>query len=441
VADQQLPSLRAYPTKDLFISTLVRDIPLGRAILDLIDNCVDGAKRTRDVENFDGLWVELTINRDRFIIADNCGGMDLKLAQNYAFRFGHPEGMPKTHHSVGHFGVGMKRALFKLGNAFTVESRSRRSFFSVSVNVEEWKQQRDENGNDDWSFKNVRAEEFETDTPDGDRGTKITVTPLHSSVADEFGSELFQTSLYREIQMAQQFSLQRGLRIRINGLETTSRPLCLAYSEIIKPAFLKFSVNGVEPRVDVEIFAGVTNEERTEFAEAGWYVFCNQRLILPADQTEDTGWTFHPTFNRFRGYVFFDCDDAGRLPWNTMKTGVDVNAGVYKAVRLQMISTMAPILSFLKRFAKEATAGVEEEPLHVALAETEMRELSQLEEVREFVYPDLQETARIRPRYQWIKYQKPKVEIDRAKEKLKVTTSADVGEASFDYFYKHECSD
>jgi len=34
----------ADPTKDFFIDMLTRDIPLEWAILDLIDNCVDGAR-------------------------------------------------------------------------------------------------------------------------------------------------------------------------------------------------------------------------------------------------------------------------------------------------------------------------------------------------------------------------------------------------------------
>lgn len=36
-------SIRANPTKEFFITMLTRDIPLDRAILDLIDNSVDAA--------------------------------------------------------------------------------------------------------------------------------------------------------------------------------------------------------------------------------------------------------------------------------------------------------------------------------------------------------------------------------------------------------------
>jgi len=41
----QIIELRVDPTKDLFISMLVKDLSLEDAIHDLIDNSVDGAKR------------------------------------------------------------------------------------------------------------------------------------------------------------------------------------------------------------------------------------------------------------------------------------------------------------------------------------------------------------------------------------------------------------
>lgn len=37
--------INASPTKELFIFMLTRDVQLSRAIIDLVDNCVDGANR------------------------------------------------------------------------------------------------------------------------------------------------------------------------------------------------------------------------------------------------------------------------------------------------------------------------------------------------------------------------------------------------------------
>lgn len=143
--------IEAHPTKDLFISMLVKDIGLIRAIVDLVDNSVDGAKRAQDDEDYSNLWVRIEATRDRFRVADNCGGIPVDIARNYAFRFGRVANTPKTEHSVGQFGVGMKRALFKIGRWFKVESTTADSKFAVEVDVDEWS--KDE---DDWSFLRSR---------------------------------------------------------------------------------------------------------------------------------------------------------------------------------------------------------------------------------------------------------------------------------------------
>jgi len=125
----------ASPTKDFFISMLVKDIPLIRAVIDLVDNSIDGARRIRDDKNYDGLWINLELSQDRFKIADNCGGIPLEVAQKYAFRFGRPSDAPQTEYSVGQFGVGMKRAIFKFGNRFKVISSHPEAYFLIEEKI------------------------------------------------------------------------------------------------------------------------------------------------------------------------------------------------------------------------------------------------------------------------------------------------------------------
>src|SRR5690348_1330254 len=108
----------AQPTKKLFIDTLVRDVDLTSAIVDLVDNCIDGAKRIRPGEDFTGLGVAVVLSSAMFRVSDNCGGIPLQQAINYAFRFGREDGQTGVEHSVGHFGVGMKRTLFKMAQKF-----------------------------------------------------------------------------------------------------------------------------------------------------------------------------------------------------------------------------------------------------------------------------------------------------------------------------------
>ena len=111
-------SIDANPTKGLFIDMLTRDIQLIPAILDLVDNCVDGARRLRGDERFDELEAHINLDENELRVRDNCGGISVEVAKKYAFRFGRPEDTPLIPGSVGRFGVGMKRAFFKLGRRF-----------------------------------------------------------------------------------------------------------------------------------------------------------------------------------------------------------------------------------------------------------------------------------------------------------------------------------
>ncbi len=72
----------ASPTKNFFISMLVRDVQLIDAIPELIDNCCDGARRARGGlrSRYDGLWVNLDFSHESFRIQDNCGGITIETA-------------------------------------------------------------------------------------------------------------------------------------------------------------------------------------------------------------------------------------------------------------------------------------------------------------------------------------------------------------------------
>ncbi|GIJ94071.1 hypothetical protein CAPN002_12890 [Capnocytophaga stomatis] len=130
--------IQGNPTKTFFINMITRDISIKDAILDLLDNSIDGASRINS-ESYEGLFIEITVNKNEFIVKDNCGGFSLDTAKKYAFRFGRPDDAPDAKGSVGRFGIGMKRALFKIGKQFEVESKTDTDHFEVIVDVNEWR--------------------------------------------------------------------------------------------------------------------------------------------------------------------------------------------------------------------------------------------------------------------------------------------------------------
>ena len=347
--------ISAEPTKDLFISMLVKDIELPAAVMDLVDNSVDGARRLKGKGPYRGLNIDLTFNRRLFKLQDNCGGIPRNL-EEYAFRFGRPRNMPKAarvKHSVGQFGIGMKRGLFKMGSQFTVESESDDSRFSVKVDVPEWAE------DDSWTFPFRRLRR----RANPQIGTVITVEELFAPIAERFSNPLFESDLMADIALRHQDSLTHGLVIRVNDNPVVATPLAICSSAAIKPVFQRLPpLNGKgQMPLRVRLYCGLASHEKRAPRDAGWYIFCNGRLIVNANQTDLTGWgvgnpRFHPQYSAFRGYVFFDSDDPGRLPWNTMKTSVDSETEEYAATRQVMISAMRPVTNFLNRLAAEDQA-------------------------------------------------------------------------------------
>ena len=61
-------TVKAIPSKKFFVSMLTRDIELKDAILDLLDNCVDGILRLLQVhpapnkrKPYEGFWAKINI--------------------------------------------------------------------------------------------------------------------------------------------------------------------------------------------------------------------------------------------------------------------------------------------------------------------------------------------------------------------------------------------
>lgn len=413
---------------------LVRDIKLEDAITDLVDNCVDGARRLRSSSDFAGLSVRATVSPEKFVIVDNCGGIPLDTALNYAFCFGRPENAVGVEHSIGRFGVGMKRAFFKMGQRFSVETFSGEDHYQVSADVREWR--RDPS---DWHFPFRRLPPL----PSGaERGTTIEVGNLHEEVVAEFSDSGFARRLARTLAREHHFALQSGLGITVNMDPVQVSPIEVLRSDQLEPAVSLFTMELRRP-VGVKVVAGLGESSPKD---AGWYLYCNGRMVAGADTTEMTGWQglgggrlpkFHNQYAEFRGFVFMDSDDTDLLPWRTTKSGVDVDSIVYRRVLQEMTDLGRPIISFLNQKKEEAESAKEEEQLlgHAVATAGPVR-VETLNARQPFKAPEpefepLPEEARVR-------YYVPVDRLNRVKAKLRVRKNEDVGRRTFDYYFVNE---
>jgi hypothetical protein len=450
-ANRDARRIDASPTKEFFIYMLTKDVGLMPAIIDLVDNSLDGAKRLRPGEaaSYKGLMVTISAKPAQFEIHDNCGGIPVNVARDYAFRFGRAVGAPSTAHSVGQFGVGMKRALFKLGTAFVIESATKNSRFSVAVKVDEWRQQ------DTWDFHFGDDPKENIRVPSDEVGTRIRVKPLHASVVEEFESPRFAQILEEEIEKRHSQNILRGLEIKVNGRPLSSSEPVLLASSTLTPGMelLALSSRSTEQQtgrakqhteVGVKLYAGVA--ESTLPSDAGWYVYCNDRLVLRADQSSLTGWgeggatkipRFHNQFADFRGYVFFDAEDAAALPWNTTKTGVEFEHAVFRSARVRMVQMMRPVIDLLNK-VKEENEVAGDGPLMRTLKTARPTKIGRLQEATFHYKPARLSTP---PGNKNICYSKPAAQVNSVKRALGVTVNREVGERTFDYYYKTVCSD
>jgi Histidine kinase-, DNA gyrase B-, and HSP90-like ATPase len=460
----------ASPTKEFFIDILVRDIQLHFAIAELIDNSIDGAKQIRqselkatadengsDNKPFSGLYVHVVFDKNEFKITDNCGGISVETASKYAFKFGRTSSTPKVSRSIGQFGVGMKRALFKLGRFFEIESVAKDSSFLLKQDVDKWKQEsnKDENGFEKWEFEFDKVQENQNNELEK-CGTTIVVTNLNDSVKKELELKKFQNRLIELIENQQAESLAQGLTITINNYSLQTADFRLLTSNEIKPIYSvkKHTVKTKENRgiVKVSIFAGVGREAK--LLDAGWYIFCNGRMVVKADKTNLTGWELkdfqdvantedsekkgtstpkaHYQFAHFRGFVYFESEDSTLLPWNTTKSNIDAESPVFQTTRLEMISALRQVIDFLNNLDKERRRGESflankmDEAAEASVGEITVRSAN-FKAPKSTFDPKKPETVKIT-------YHKPTGEFDMVKKLLKANSAKEVGEQTFNFY-------
>lgn len=350
-------TIKADPSKDFFIDMLTRDISLEACVLDLIDNSIDSIVQETGFDPMKGLFekgeflkeyeISIIFNEKKFSITDNAKGVTSEEAKDRIFHFGASEKDIK--HISGKkglsvYGIGMKRSFLKMGKKIVFKSSTKEEVVNVDMKVDSWLKQQG------WELSGQVETKNNNET-----GTIILVEKLNDSTSFNFKNKAFQERLLNKINEVYGIFLLNGLSIKIN--EETAKPVLpkIAESENLKSAIETFEKNNIK----VKIVAGVTHKDSKE--SNGWYIFCNGRLILGGDKTEVTGWSgrvgqlrqFHPSINRFVGFVYFESDDPSVLPWATTKDDVDFESEIYQYTLLEMIKMATPIARYLaKRYAE-----------------------------------------------------------------------------------------
>jgi hypothetical protein len=357
------------PTKRFFVSMLTRDIQLSDALLDLVDNCVDGATRqlkgrVSKADAYEGYEARLTLSSKSFDISDNCGGIPRNAIED-AFLLGRPKiEKDKDLPTIGMYGIGMKRAIFKIGKEAIVESYAADGAYAVTYDAN-WLDPE----NDDWDLP------IEAISNKKSKGVTIIVPTLKPEIAKLFGNAQFQNELRSKISEHFGYLMQKGFSIFVNGERVRQKTLQLYTSDIkkkngIRPYDFEDEDNGVSIRVTVGFYRPLSSlEEIDEAAErpaeteqAGISVVCNDRLILENDKSLRTGWgdggvpKYHPQFRGIAGFIIFSTDEPEKLPISTTKRDLDIGADIYLRARQYCMEGLRECTAFTNKWK-----GMEEE--------------------------------------------------------------------------------
>ncbi|WP_339428896.1 ATP-binding protein [Pseudomonas taetrolens] len=332
------------PSKAVVVDSLTRDISIEACIFDLVDNSIDAARNTivkisgaaelsSPPESYSGYRINIDISGDSFVIDDNCGGITSKHLESSVLRFGE-----RSAHNfgIGVFGVGLNRALFRIGRVTKLvsDTGSERTELDFDVN--------DYLATEEWTLK---AKKLPTR---GKVGTRIKISSFTNETSQMLGGHDWIDLLVSEAGKRYGRFIDKGLEVSINDTPVHSLLVRLRpdgpYGKDSK--FFK-----VSDEVSVFIESGQHLHHRFSAeadynksrngkltSEYGWNVFCNERAVIVSDKTRKSGWfaKFHTEFYGFVGYVFFSCKDPSKLPWNTTKSDVDLNNIAYQLALVDM---------------------------------------------------------------------------------------------------------
>lgn len=446
--DNKKKKASADPTKHFFVEMITRDITLEDSILDLIDNSVDSAWRSSgshhlgldDETDLSTFSISISTTPTEFRIKDNCGGMTLDDAINHAFSFGRRPTVKLDEYSIGVYGIGMKRAVFKIGRDVRIRSTvnekdGSRIGFTVPIDVPKWM----ESDEPPWDF------DIDPSEPQPENGVDILVTKLTAGTAASFENPAFLERLERTIARDYALHLERGLNVSINGEPIAGARIEFLQSDDFIPMRVSYSDKDGDEPVSVEIVGGMaapppegTQPEDTkdrEYDRFGWYVACNGRIVLAGDKTAVSGWglqdwpLWHPQYAGFLGIVFFSASDATALPLTTTKRSIDVTSDIFLRARPRMRELTKQWTSYTNVRKQALEKAKEKELMAKAVA---IRDVVIQEKV---VLPKLKRPAPVRVAN--VHYSVPLARMKRLAEAFgKITMPyREVGAKSFDYTY------
>lgn len=312
-------------------SALTKDITTLECIFDLIDNCIDAA-RDMMLDNpaiaFDhyglpasyrGYSISLHFGSDWIAIFDNALGIDENTLANRTLR----PGTESAHRfGIGRFGIGLKRALMKLGKRYHISTDTGRQASRVEF-------RREQLGGEQLLGQRKPSR--------GKAKTLILLSELESMVTHEISSTNWKETALKELSRRYGLFASKGLAIFLNGTRVPPFGPGIRDAGPVSHQTEADEIDGVRIFVDAGMHAEYRISDEYDYDKAvnksltdqyGWYFVCNDRIVEVATHSKSLGWTatWHQEYYGFVGWVRFVSEDLsgrGDLPWDTKKTSIN----------------------------------------------------------------------------------------------------------------------
>lgn len=433
----------ASPEKRLFISLLTRDIPLVAAFLDLVDNSINAAaepyagrlktahdylKLKDDPKVKPSASISLEISDQSVVIVDTATGISAQTAKDHVFKFGRGDEPASVTDRLSVYGIGLKRAIFKLGNVIHMRSDHVDGGFDLALNVSEWSKVK----GSEWTFKITKRDPV----PAGETGTTITVTELYDEVKRRVNDGVFDGQLRDAISRTYSYYLGKLVTISLNDEQVEGTSIDLSENHATK----QVKINDVTCTISAGLGVPVAGKYREK--SSGWFVFCNGRAVVSADKTALTGWgggaipIFQPKHRPFLGTVFFVAEDPEKLPWTTTKSGINEDSSTWQTAKREMAAVGREVVSYLDSRYSDVGTEVDANDLQTASGPERVSVLAAaVAKPKAFKTPKRKVIPTVK-----IQYDALMPEVEKIAKHLKKPgmSGSDVGRHTFNYFLRNE---
>lgn len=331
---------------DFIEKTLTQDITTLEALYDLVDNAIDAARNHimkgdfhKDPSglpaSYAGYKVHIRIDKDSVRIIDNCLGIDEETLTNTAL---YTAANSNHSYGIGYYGLGLKRALLKMGSTYSIAVDNGLSIFKCQFGSEHI------GGNKN---KKIYANEY----PSLNRLKSLFSV---SKLKDEIKNDLHNSSWFENavfgFSLRYSIYLSKGFEIIIHNVTTRSFERIkgtvptLRQNALLLPQREIINIHGVEITIESGIHGDYTFPKEKNYSlslnrkltdQFGIYFVCNDRIIVAASTAKEHGWDakWHSEYNGFVCWVRFISKEPNKLPWNTSKTALRVDSSLFLTVR------------------------------------------------------------------------------------------------------------